>query len=467
MSSRILVVDDEKLVRWGLRQALEGAGYQVDEAGTGQQAMDAAAHDAPDLVLLEHRLPDQVGIEVVRSLRRAEIGAPIVMFNTQTSVGGAAEAVKAGVYDCIEKPFEIEDVLRTVGRALEAGRLRAEVARRREVDYRDARLDNVVAESPKMREVVRLVRRLASGPASDILVLGENGVGKGLVARALHFEGVSWDKPLQALTCSALPEAQLEKELFGCEKGATTEGQARRKGVFELADGGTVFLDEIDDLSLALQDKLLRVLQEQSFRRVGGSRDMRVAVRVIAATHRALELEVQAGRFRRDLLARLGAVAVSIPPLRQRSADILPLARRFVQHFNAELRKTVGGIDLAATEVMQRYPWPGNVRELRNAIERAVLLTDGPMVSVRDLPAELGEGSRPRQDVAGAGVTPGFALPPDGVVLEEIERDLLRQALQRTRGNRTRAARLLGINRDRLRYRIHKFHMQDFFSAED
>ncbi len=464
MPSRVLVVDDEKMVRWGLRKALEGAGYPVDEAGSVKEALDAIALEVPDLVLLDYHLPDKPGVEVLRSLKQTAARIPVVMITAHASVGGAVEAMKEGAYDYISKPFEIEDVLQTVARALETGQLREEVARQREAGLRSYSVETLVAESPAMKEVVRLVRQIAASEASTILILGESGVGKGLIARALHFEGSAWERPFMNITCTALPETLLESELFGHEKGAFTDAKAQKKGLLELADGGTVFLDEIGDISPALQGKLLRFLEDKAFRRVGGTRDVRVTVRIIAATNKDLAKEVEAGRFRRDLYFRLKVIPIEIPPLRERVADILPLARSFIQHFNVELRKSVQGIDPAAASLMERYPWPGNVRELRNAIERAILLTDSVVILPRDLPVEIRDGGGPQ---AGSGAPANtFTLPAGGVVFEDVERELLRQALLRARGNRTRAAKLLGMNRDQIRYRIAKFRLEDLSQDE-
>jgi DNA-binding NtrC family response regulator len=459
LGARILVVDDERLVRWSLRRALEEARYQVDEAATAREALDAVAREQPDLVLLDFQLPDRTGLDVLRHLRASTPRVPVVMVTAHASVGGAVEAMKEGAYDYLSKPFELDDVLLTVARALEAGRLREEVARQREEGMRSYGVGCIVAGSPAMNEVLRLVQRVASSEASTILILGESGVGKGLIARALHAEGAAADRPFMHITCTALPETLLESELFGHEKGAFTDAKIQKKGLFELAEGGSVFLDEIGDLSQALQGKLLRFLEDKVFRRVGGTRDIRVNVRILAATNKDLGQEVAAGRFRRDLYFRLKVIPIEIPPLRERREDVLPLARAFIRHFDAELRKSVRGLDPAAERLLEAYHWPGNVRELRNAIERAVLLTEGETVGPTDLPLEIRNGSGPR-DAAEASA--GFRLPAGGVRLDELERDLLRQALERARGNRTRAGRLLGINRDGIRYRIQKFGLEQF-----
>jgi len=462
MAARILVTDDEKMIRWSLRSALEEGGYSVEEAQTAREATEALNKDLPDLLLLDLRLPDGNGLDVLRSARKLSSNLPVILITAHGTVEGAVAAIKEGAYDYVTKPFEVADLLHTVSRALETSSLRQEVARRREESYRSFGTRNIVADSTAMREVARMVGRVAQSEASTILLLGESGVGKGLVAQALHVESRSADRPFLNVTCTAIPETLLESELFGHERGAFTDARTQKKGLFELADGGTVFLDEIGDLSAGLQGKLLRVLEDKVFRRVGGTRDIRVSVRIIAATNRDLEAEVREGRFRTDLYYRLNVIPIHIPPLRERREDVLPLAERFVALFNSEFKKTVEGFEDDAAEALRSYSWPGNVRELRNAIERSVLLTESSRLRLVDLPREI----RDRTAVAVAAGSgddadgSSFVLPTSGVVLEEVEKEFVRQALERTGGNRTRAARLLGINRDQMRYRIEKFRLE-------
>ena len=460
----ILVVDDEPLIRTSLARGLAPAGYVPVEAGTVAEALAVLEEHPPDLVLLDQRLPDGDGLEVLRRAATLEDHVPVVMITAHASVSGAVEAMQLGAYDYFGKPFELDEVLATVARALEAGALRREVAHSRERDRRRQGAgggEDVIASSPAMLEVLRLVGRVATSEASTILITGESGVGKGVVARMLHHESLAWDKPFMNITCTALPESLLESELFGHEKGAFTDAKTRKKGLFELADGGTIFLDEIGDLSMSLQGKLLRFLEEKSFRRVGGVRDLRVNVRIVAATNKDLTTEVREKRFREDLYYRLAVIPIHIPPLRERAEDIPPLAEAFVAHFNREFLKSVDGLTPAALACLQSHAWPGNVRELRNAIERAVLLADGEVLDAPELPTCA--GSAPVAPHPGA-VQPAadadpdsLRLPADGLVLEELERELVRQALEREGGNRTRAARLLGLNRDQIRYRIDKF----------
>jgi DNA-binding NtrC family response regulator len=466
MPPRVLVVDDEELVRWSLRQELERAGYLVDEASTAAAALESALRDLPDLVLLDHRLPDRTGVEVLRELKKALPRLPVVMLTAHASIDGAVEAMKEGAYDYLTKPFEVDDVLRALRRATEAAHLREELAQVRERGQREYGLANVIGPSSAMRDAVRMVQRVASSEASTILLLGESGVGKGLIARALHVEGAARERPFQNITCTALPENLLESELFGHERGAFTDAKVLKKGLFELADGGTVFLDEIGDMSLVLQGKLLRFLEEKAFRRVGGTRDIHVVARIIAATNKDLEKEVEAGRFRRDLYYRLRVIPIVIPPLRERQEDIEPLAAHFLAHFNAEFHKAITGFSPEVLEGLRRYSWPGNVRELRNAIERAVLLADSSRLEREDLPFEIWRGGR-RAAATSEGSGGGYTLPARGLVLADLEKDLLCQALERSHGNRTRAARLLGLNRDRIRYRIQKFGLEQFSLEDD
>jgi len=463
MEARVLVVDDEKMVRWGLRRALEGVGLEVEETGTAAEALASLHREAPDLVLLDLHLPDGSGIDVLRDMKKNMPLVPAVLITAHASIDGAVEAMKEGAYDYISKPFELDDVTQTVARALEASRLREEVARQREEGLKDYRVGGMIAAAPAMREVVTMIRRVARSEASTILLLGESGAGKGIVARALHTEGKAAGRPFMHITCTALPETLLESELFGHEKGAFTDARTQKRGLFELADGGTVFLDEIGDLSPALQGKLLRFLEDKVFRRVGGSRDIKVSVRIIAATNKDLAKDVEEDRFRKDLYYRLRVIPIEIPPLRERREDIEPLVRAFVQHFNVEFGKSVEDITPEALECLRAYSWPGNVRELRNAVERAVLLLENEQMGRDDLPVEILGQRGP----AGAPVTPGqFELPPGGVNFEELERDLVSQALTAARGNRTRAAALLGMNRDQIRYRILKFGLNSLSSNE-
>ncbi|MFN0205306.1 MAG: sigma-54-dependent transcriptional regulator [Planctomycetota bacterium] len=453
---RVLIVDDEKMIRWTIARALGEAGYAIEEASTGADAIAAFDRETPDLVLLDYKLPDKTGVEVLREIRRSAPEVPVILITAFGTVEGAVAAMREGAYDYRSKPFEIEDLLLTVRRALEVSGLRDEVRALREETRRSTVGPDLVAEGAAMKEVVRLIDRVAQSEASTILLLGESGVGKGVVARALHDASRRSARAFLNITCTALPESLLESELFGHERGAFTDARQQKRGLVELAQGGSLFLDEIGDLSAALQGKLLRFLEAKQFRRIGGTRDITVSVRIIAATNRDLAKEVAEGRFREDLYYRLNVIPIKIPPLRERKEDLKPLLDRFVTHFNREFRKHVRGFNDEATAVMHHYHWPGNVRQLRNAIERSVLLADREILTVEDLPSEI---RAPHPGAPGGSAKPRgvYELPGEGVGFEELEREYVKQALERTRGNRSRAARLLGMNRDQIRYRIEKF----------
>ncbi|MBI3819551.1 MAG: sigma-54-dependent Fis family transcriptional regulator [Planctomycetes bacterium] len=454
---RILVVDDEKLIRWTIAKSFGEAGYAIEEASTGAEALAAVERELPDLVLLDFKLPDRTGVEILREIRRASPEVPVILITAFGTLEGAVAAMREGAYDYRSKPFEIDDLLLTVRRALEASGLRDEVRALREETRRATAGagPELVAESAPMKEVVRLIDRVAQSEASTILLLGESGVGKGVVARVLHDASRRSSRSFLNITCTALPENLLESELFGHERGAFTDARQQKRGLVELAQGGSLFLDEIGDLSPALQGKILRFLEAKQFRRVGGTRDITVSVRIIAATNRDLSKEVNEGRFREDLFYRLNVIPIKIPPLRERREDLRPLVERFITHFGREFKKHVRGFDPEALDVMESYHWPGNVRQLRNAIERSVLLADHDTLSVEDLPVEV-RTPPPGGAVRGAARNI-YELPAEGAEFDLLEREYVRQALERTKGNRSRAARLLGMNRDQIRYRLEKF----------
>ena len=401
MGSRVLVVDDEKLVRWGLRKALEEADLEVDEAGTVEEAREALTRETPDLVLLDLRLPDGSGIDVLREMKKSVPRVPAVVITAHASIDGAVEAMKEGAYDYVSKPFELDELTQTVARALEASRLREEVAHQREEDLKAYLVGGMIAVSPPMLEVARMVRRVARSEGDhDPCCSGRAESARVWWRRPSTRSGATPSGPFMHITCTALPETLLESELFGHEKGAFTDAHLRKRGLFELANGGTVFLDEIGDLPASLQGKLLRFLEDKVFRRVGGSRDIQVTTRIIAATNKDLAKETQEGRFRKDLYYRLRVIPIEIPPLRRRPEDIEPLVEAFVRHFNGEFNKSVRGVEPEALRCMRAYGWPGNVRELRNALERAVLLVDG---EYPDPPGPAVGDARPARVLGGLG----------------------------------------------------------------
>jgi two-component system, NtrC family, response regulator AtoC len=440
----LLIVDDEELVRWALRERLTRDGHTVVEAGTAAAALEQAA--GVDLVLLDFRLPDGDGLTVLRKIKEQSPDMPVILITAYSTIENAVDAMKHGAYHYLNKPFNLDEVAVTVEKALETSRLRREVRAYRTSQSREFSFESIVGRAPAMQAAKALLARVASSPASTVLLTGETGTGKDLAAKAIHYHSDRASRPFVNITCSALPEQLLESELFGHERGAFTDARQQKRGLFETADGGTVFLDEIGEMTPGLQSKLLRFLEEKTFKRVGGLADVRVDVRVIAATNRDLESEVKAGRFREDLFYRLQVMPIVLPPLRDRRGDVLLLAASYIDRYNAEFRKRVKGVSPDAELLLEQYRWPGNVRELRNAIERAMLLADRDWL----VPEDFTTLSRPAQQAA-------FKLPPGGVSLDEVERQLLVQALDRCRGNQTRAGALLGINRDQVRYRIEKF----------
>jgi two-component system response regulator AtoC len=442
----ILVVDDEDLIRWSLRERLRTDGYTIREAGTGADAMEVF-REGVDLVLLDYRLPDTDGLTLLREMKNLNPEVLVILLTSFVSVETAVEAMKLGAFHFANKPFNVDEVAAIVARALETTRLRREVKQLRENEARPYSLRAIVGESAVMENLRQLVAKVAASPASTVLLTGESGTGKDLVAKTIHYSSARASRPFMNITCSALPEQLLESELFGHERGAFTDARMQKRGLLESAEGGTVFLDEIGEMVPALQAKLLRFLEEKSFKRVGGASDIRVDVRVVAATNRNLEDQVTKGGFRSDLYYRLNVLPIRLPALREHAEDVPGLVRFFVDGFNSEFKKKIAGVSAAAETLLRNYGWPGNVRELRNVVERAMLLAEGQRLEVKDFGA-LNRGA-PTGDA--------FELPAGGVDLEAIERSLVAQALRRARGNQTKAAALLGINRDQMRYRIEKF----------
>ncbi len=442
--TRILVVDDEASIRWLLTERLRELGYHVEEAASAAQARQLIDGAPPfDLLLLDYRLPDDTGIEVLRHVKTVTPDAQVIMMTGYSSIESAVEAMRHGAYDYATKPLDLDVIIPLAEKALETSRVERELRSGREGGEG---LSSLVGGSSAMAAVRDLLAKLAGSPVSTVLLTGESGTGKDLVARTLHYVSSRTRHPFIHITCSALPENLLESELFGHEAGAFAGATRQKKGLLELAEGGTVFFDEIAEMAPSLQAKLLRFIEDRAFRRVGGTSDISVDVRVIAATNRDLTEAVEEGSFRGDLFYRLQVVPVHLPPLRERKGDVEQLALHFLERFSAAFEKLVNGIEPLALALLESYRWPGNVRELKHAIERAVLLTEGP---------ELRRGDFVMVQSASQPVS--FRLPPNGIVLEELERDLVRQALETTGWNQARAGKLLGLNRDQIRYRIEKF----------
>jgi two-component system, NtrC family, response regulator AtoC len=442
----ILVVDDEQLIRWSLAERLTQEGYDVVEAGTAKEALAAAGPNL-DLVLLDYRLPDSDGLRVLRQIKATDPDIPVILLTAFSSVETAVEAMKQGAYHYANKPFNLDELVLVVQKALETTALRREVRALRASRSEPYALARIVGDSPAMRALRALLQRVAASPASTVLLTGESGTGKDLAAKVIHYNSDRAARPFMNITCSALPETLLESELFGHERGAFTDARQQKTGLLESADKGTVFLDEIGEMVPALQAKLLRVLEEKTFKRVGGAADIRVDVRVIAATNRDLEDAVRQGRFREDLYYRLNVMQIALPALREHASDVPLLVNFYLDRFNREFRKQVRGATDEAMGLLRSYHWPGNIRELRNAVERAMLLADGEWLMPEHFP----------MSVARRSTFQAFELPQEGVNLESVERDLVLQALTRTGWNHTKAAALLGLNRDQIRYRVEKF----------
>jgi two-component system response regulator AtoC len=446
---KILVVDDEPLIRWSLNERLTQEGYDVVEAGTAKEALAAFGPDV-DLVLLDYRLPDSDGLRVLKQLKASEADTPVIMLTAVSGVETAVEAMKQGAYHYANKPFNLDELVLVAQKALETTALRREVRALRASRSEPYALSRIVGDSSVMQSFKALLQRVAGSPASTVLLMGESGTGKDLAAKVIHYNSGRAAKPFMNITCSALPDALLESELFGHERGAFTDARQQKMGLLESADGGTVFLDEIGEMVPGLQAKLLRFLEEKAFKRVGGSADIRVDARVIAATNRDLEEAVREGKFREDLYYRLNVMQIRIPPLREHASDVPSLVTFYLDIFNREFRKQVRGATDEAMTQLRSYRWPGNIRELRNAVERAMLLADGEWLALEHFPMS-GSRRAPAQ---------GFELPEDGISLESVERALVVQALTRTAWNQTKAAALLGLNRDQIRYRVEKFGLE-------
>jgi DNA-binding NtrC family response regulator len=440
-TATLLIADDDPVARDLLAEVLAREGYRVRAAAGGKECLRLAEGEPFDLALIDLRMPDLDGLQVLKRLASIQPGVPVLILTAFATIETAIEAIRAGAYDYLSKPFRMEEIRVVVQRTLEARRLARENRQYRQELRERFGVENLVGHSPQMVEIYKLVARVANLDAT-VLIQGETGTGKELVARAIHYASPRADRPFVVVDCAALPETLFESELFGHERGAFTGAVAARRGLFETADGGTCFLDEIGELSPALQAKLLRVLQERVVRRVGGNESTPVNLRIIAATNRDLKKLVEEGAFREDLFFRLSVVTMVVPPLRERPQDIPLLAQHFLQKYARAYGKPVAGFAPAALNRLGEYHWPGNVRELEHAVERAVALCSSGILLLEDLPSQLR-----------AGVIPGPRLPLPGMTLEDVKRWYVNRVLEEVGGNKLRAAELLGIDRRTL-YRI-------------
>jgi two-component system response regulator AtoC len=449
-SPKILIVDDDRLIRWSLSQKLGRWGYEVFGADSGELGLRLASEETPDLILLDMKLPDAKGTDILEDLKKHWPELPVVMITAFGVIEDAVTAMRLGAYDFVTKPVDDAKLQSVILHALETVSLKKKIAAFREMEKRQLVPGQIVGQTPVMHKLLDMVQKIALSETSIVLLQGESGTGKDLIAQNIHLWSRRSEAPFLAINCSAIPGSLLESELFGYEKGAFTDAKQQKRGLIELADEGTLFLDEIGSLDLSLQAKLLRFLETSTFKRVGGLRDVQVDLLVIVATNQDLAGLCEEGKFRRDLFFRLNVCPVNLPRLAERREDILPLARHFIAHYREKFNKNIEGLSKEAEALLLNYPWPGNIRELKNAVERAMIFEEGSVISEKYLPIDL---SRVGLDSPGA--SPTYPAG-EGLSLLEAERRLVVQALEKTLGNQSRAARMLGIGRDALRYKIKK-----------
>ncbi|MGD2104972.1 MAG: sigma-54 dependent transcriptional regulator [Anaerolineae bacterium] len=457
MTATVLTIDDDDMIRSLYDDMLEDEGYEVLSAATGAEGERLLRKKPVDIVLLDLRLPDVDGLVILRRIKRKDLNVHVIVLTAHGDVPSAVEAMKLGAYDYIDKPSVTSKLKLVIKRALKELSMQREIERLREKagGYPGGW---IVGENEEMRRIAQLVDKVAKGKAT-VLLQGESGTGKEVVARAIHRQSSRADKSFTPINCAAIPEDLLESELFGFEEGAFTGASRRKKGLLEVADEGTLFLDEIGEMPPKMQAKMLRVLETQKLRRVGGTRDVEVDVRFIAASNRDLKSAIDERTFREDLYYRLRVVEITLPPLRERMGDLELFVAAFIDEFNRSMGRNVVGVTSESLKVMRSYPWPGNIRELRNVVERAMVLCEEDEIGPAHLPAELSAG----QVVTGFAERSGTPadLPQNGLdlkdVVTDLERHYIEEALKRTGGNQTEAARLLSISRDQLRYRLEKY----------
>jgi two-component system, NtrC family, response regulator AtoC len=483
--TRILVVDDEYLIRWTLQKNLEKAGYEVLLAETGEEAMQKIREDGPDLALIDINLPGMSGFEVLEKALQIDKSFIPIMITAFEDVDRVVRAMKLGAFDYITKPFDFNKVQLSIEKAREEYRRKWEVRHQKHyglshrMHSEDHRLKweaknllprsevrhlrqewkgrpgftNIIGESVEMGKILEMTEKVAKTDAATVLIQGESGTGKEMIAQAVHDLSKRSEMSFVALNCAGVSEHLLENELCGHEKGAYTDANGLKKGLLELADGGSLFLDEVGDMGQSMQAKILRLIEQKTFRRIGGVKDIHVDVRIISATNKDLKKMIVEGNFREDLFYRLNIVALRIPALRERRDDIMPLAKHFVDKYNRDFHKMVSKISPEVEHFFMAYNWPGNVRELKNVIERAMILGEGDSLLLEHLPMEIVGGNQEQ-------IMTGFNLPPGGISMEKLEESLVKRALIIACGNQTKAARLLGMSRDSLRYRMQKFGIE-------
>lgn len=463
MAATVLIIDDEQTLNHFVQEDLREAGYESLGALTGQEGLDIIRRQEVDLVLLDQQLPDMHGLDVLRVIREEEPDIPVIIVTGHGEIDCAVQAMKLGAYDYMKKPYNLDTLLLVVAKALEASAMRREIRRLRREARNRYGLTWIVGETPQMKAIAQLLMRVAPTNAS-VLLQGESGTGKEVVANAIHQQSNRAEQAFVALNCAAIPDALLESELFGYEAGAFTGAHKQKKGLIEAADGGTLFLDEISGMKPEMQTKLLRVLETRTLRRVGGTRDIKVDIRIIAASNQDLVKAIREGAFREDLYYRLGVVTVNLPPLRERIVDLPLFVAAFIDDFNKSTGRSISGVSAEALSLLKAYSWPGNIRELRNVIERAIILCDGDEIRPQHLPTEIAacqpcEATTPAETDEDGAPSNGHGLNLKEAVAH-LEEGLIRRALALADGNQTRAANALGISRDELRYRMRKYQLE-------
>jgi DNA-binding NtrC family response regulator len=457
LTAKILIVDDEDLIRWSLAESLKADNYEILTARSGEEALRHYSEESPDIVLMDIKMPGIDGIEALKRIKEIDEFAQVIMITAFADVNTAIKAMKAGAVDYIIKPFNIDEVKVIIEKSFESLRLKREYTKLKETAEKRFESVRIIGKSEHIKNVLALAERVSNSDVSCILITGESGVGKELIARTIHFNSERRKYPFMEIDCTSLSPTLIESELFGHEKGAFTDAKTMKRGLLEISDGGTVFLDEIAELPLSSQAKLLRFIETRTFKRVGGVRDIKVDVRIIAATNRNLEEYIKEKKFREDLYFRLNVVPINVPPLRERKEDIPLLIEFFIEQFNKKFKKNIKGLDDEAKALVMEYLWPGNVRELKNSIERAVLLSTDEFIMREHLLLntnfltmdEENDSENDKESVS----TP--------LNLEEVEKNLLIKALQESKGNKSLAARLLGVTRDTLRYRMKKYGIEE------
>ena len=467
---KILIVEDEKLIRWSLEKHLSAKGDKVFSAETGEEGIRVFEQHHPEVVFTDNKLPKMQGLEVIQKIKSADDETAIVFMTAFGSIDTAVKAMKAGALEYVNKPFSFEEVDVILDNIKHKLQITREVQLLRRQQRESVTFDDIIGRSPVLVQIKQLAKKIAGTQTTTILLLGESGTGKDVFARAIHFESSQNTKPFVTINCASMPETLLESELFGYEKGAFTDAKQMKKGLFEIADGGTVFLDEIGEINMATQIKLLGVLENREIRRVGGTANIPVEIRIIAATNKDLKNAVEEKSFREDLYYRLKVFQITLPPLRDHKEDIPLLAAHFIAYYNNQFKKNINKIDKSAIDLLAKYDWPGNIRELRNVIERAVILETMNTLQSDNLPGEivqLGNASalKPVEfstahfSTQNAASPFNFVIPDEGLSLFGLEKQLIKQALEKSDNNQTRASKLLKISRDTLRYKIKKYRL--------